>query len=102
MIDTHTACAVFAVSKYKKETNDKTKNVILATASPYKFAKSVYTSISDNNFSDEFEYMNKLYDLSKEQIPKNLIDLTKLDIKHKNNISQNEAINYIKNIIKNL
>ncbi len=102
LIDTHTACAVFAVSKYKKETGDKTKNVILATASPYKFAKSVYTAICDKNFSDEFEYMNNLYDLSGEPIPKNLSILSNLTIKHNNNISQDEAINYIKNIIKNL
>ncbi len=45
LIDTHTAVAVSAAEQYVKDTGDKKPMVIASTASPYKFAADVYTSL---------------------------------------------------------
>jgi len=45
LCDTHTAVAVACYEKYKRETNDATKTVIVSTASPYKFAYDVCRSL---------------------------------------------------------
>ncbi len=41
LIDPHTAVAYNAYLEYVKETKDKTKTVVISTASPYKFPQSV-------------------------------------------------------------
>ena len=45
LADTHTSVALGAYDKYVGETGDKTKTVIVSTASPYKFPADVCTSI---------------------------------------------------------
>jgi len=45
LIDTHTAVAVSAAAQYVNETGDKKPMVVASTASPYKFASDVYTSL---------------------------------------------------------
>ncbi|MBQ9801633.1 MAG: threonine synthase [Clostridia bacterium] len=45
LIDTHTAVAVSAAAQYQKETGDCKPMVVASTASPYKFAADVYTSL---------------------------------------------------------
>ena len=48
IIDTHTAVAAAALDKYSKQTGDNHKCVIMSTASPYKFARSVMTAIDSS------------------------------------------------------
>ncbi len=102
LIDTHTACAAHAVLKFNKEYNSKNKTVILSTASPFKFANSVYKSITNKTNPDEFKSMKELSDLSGENIPPNLSNIDKLTIMHKDNINFEDGINYIKNKITDL
>lgn len=45
LIDTHTAVAVSAAAQYTKETGDNKPMIVASTASPYKFASDVYTSL---------------------------------------------------------
>ena len=45
LIDTHTAVAVSAAKAYQEETGDRKPMVVASTASPYKFASDVYTSL---------------------------------------------------------
>jgi len=46
LIDTHTAVAYGAYKKYRDKNGDKHKNVVVATASPYKFAEAVVPAIN--------------------------------------------------------
>ena len=46
LADTHTAVAIKVYNDYEEKTGDNTVTVIAATASPYKFAKSVITAVS--------------------------------------------------------
>lgn len=77
VLDPHTAVA-FNVMEKNREVGYK--NVVLATASPYKFSKSVYEAIFQDEkdsdvMVDEFEIMEKLYEKTKVEIPSNLRNL---------------------------
>ncbi len=84
LIDPHTAVAYAVYKKYVKETGDKTKTIIVATASPFKFTKSVMESI-DNRYekSDDFELIEKMSDLTQVSIPSGIRDIEKKPIRHK-------------------
>jgi len=84
LIDPHTAAAYAVYKKYIKETGDKTKTVIVATASPFKFTKSVMESIDSRykKFND-FELIDKMADLAQISIPLGIRDIRKRPIRHK-------------------
>ncbi len=84
LIDPHTAVAYTVYKKYIKETGDKTKTVIVATASPFKFTKSVMESI-DSRYKkfDDFELIEKMSDLAQVPIPPGIRDIEKKSIRHK-------------------
>src|SRR5690606_8169069 len=44
LIDTHTAVAYHACQRYKSISNDNRKNIIVSTASPFKFSEAVASS----------------------------------------------------------
>ena len=84
LIDPHTAVAYAVYKKYIKETGDKTRTVIVATASPFKFTKSVMESI-DSRYKkfDDFELTEKMSDLAQIPIPPGIRDIEKKPIRHK-------------------
>ena len=84
LIDPHTAVAYAVYKNYVKETGDKTKTVIVATASPFKFTKSVMESI-DSRYKkfDDFELIKKMSDLVKSPIPTGIKDIEKKPIRHR-------------------
>ena len=83
-IDPHTAVAYAVYKKYIKETGDKTKTVIVSTASPFKFTKSVMESI-DSRYKkfDDFELIKKMSDLTQVPIPSGIKHIGKRPIRHK-------------------
>jgi threonine synthase len=69
-MDTHTAVAASVYKKYSEAMNDGTKTVIVSTASPYKFTRSVMTSIDERyNTMDDFDLVDELHAISKVDIP---------------------------------
>ena len=70
--------------KYITETGDKTRTVIAATASPFKFTKSVMESI-DSRYKkfDDFELIEKMSDLAQIPIPPEIRGIEKKPIRHK-------------------
>ncbi len=76
LADTHTSVAVKVYREYRAETGDKTPTVIAATASPYKFAKSVLTAILGTAPKlDEFSMTDALSEKTNTQIPAPLANL---------------------------
>ena len=70
LADTHTAVAVNVYEQYVNETGDNTPTVIASTASPYKFAKAVLSSVSDEVLpDDEFAMVDALAAKTNTQIP---------------------------------
>lgn len=95
LIDTHTAVAYSCLNKYKNDNpNDKSKNIILSTASPYKFVKAVLSSIDETTNYDntsEFECINILNEISKEPIPTNLQNIQNKKIRFNENFDIDKA-----------
>lgn len=92
LIDPHTAVAVHACHAYKQESNDNTPCIVLSTASAYKFAKDVYTAITEKSCTDEFEAMNALHDYTSIAIPKNLACLKDMEIRFTNTVKKEDAL----------
>lgn len=102
LLDPHTAVAFSVLGKIKEKSKVEGekgyKNIVLATASPYKFSKAVYQSIfKEENLENvnEFEIMEKLHEKTNVEIPKNLKDLkNKKDI-HNLVIEKEELEKYL-------
>lgn len=101
VMDTHTAVAYSAYKKYVHESNDLTKNVIVSTASPYKFAKDVLTAI-DKQYEkvNPFEALEVLSEISKTDIPNPVKDIDKREIVHNTNIEKNELKTFVRELLK--
>lgn len=70
LCDTHTAVAVNVYNQYVAQTGDKTPSIIASTASPYKFAKSVLSAVSDETLpADEFAMVDELAAVTKCPVP---------------------------------
>lgn len=83
--DTHTGVANCVYQKYVKETGDGTPTVIVSTASPYKFARSVMTAIDEAYDSkDDFELIEELNKISNVAIPKAIQEILDAEILHDN------------------
>lgn len=98
LLDTHTAVAYKTLEEYKKETGDKTVSVVLSTASPYKFSRSVYKSLYGDTDKNEFEIMEELSDKTGIPIPENLKGLNKKKIIHTSVCEINEMEDYVRAI----
>lgn len=98
LIDTHTSVAYLASKEYKKQNNEKL--VIVSTASPYKFAKDVYSAIFEKEIQDEFKALEELEKINDENIPESLKNLNQKEIKHHSVIDKENAINAIKERMK--
>lgn len=83
MIDPHTAVAKAAFDQYFARTEDKTKSVIISTASPYKFTESTLVAIDEKYKGvDDFALVNELNAVSKTPIPNAVKDLATKEILH--------------------
>lgn len=70
VIDTHTSVAAASYGKYLKETGDLTKTVIVSTASPFKFSRSVMKAIDKKYESyEDFELIDILSKTANVEIP---------------------------------
>lgn len=98
LIDTHTAVA-YAASKKIRNGN---KNIILSTASPYKFCNNVLSSLKGYGKKNEFDAMRELENLSGEQAPKNLKEIENIPNLHNKNIEIKDGINIVLERIEKL
>ena len=73
--DTHTAVAVNAYEQYVEKTGDNRPVLIASTASPYKFAKSVLSALSDDIPESEFDTVDALSNLTNTQVPTPIAEL---------------------------
>lgn len=84
VIDTHTAVAAAALKKYRAKTADQTPCVIISTASPYKFARSVMNAIDQKyDALEDFALIDELSRLSGVRIPHAIEEIRTAPILHK-------------------
>jgi len=89
LIDTHTGIATSVSKKYPTFN----KQVILATASPFKFSKDVYKALTNIDIPDDLNSLKTLSEYTNIDIPTNLKELEELPIRFKEVIdSKDKAI----------
>ena len=102
LIDPHTAVAWHVAELYSENEKPANPVVVLSTASPYKFPKSVLSAICPDDTTDsEFEMMKKINAITDVRIPANLAELENKKILHTDVIERNDIINYVIDKIKN-
>ena len=83
VMDTHTAVAACGNLKYKEKTGDDTVSVVVSTASPYKFTRSVMKAIAPEcELEDDFEMIKELSSLAKVAIPNAIKQIMDAKILH--------------------
>ena len=101
VIDTHTAVAAHVCEEYQKNTGDAKKCVVASTASPYKFVKSVMTSIDDKYAEcDEFELLGELQKASGVDMPQAIKDILEANVLHNIECDADKMKDTVKEILK--
>lgn len=83
LCDTHTAVAINAYEQYLEKTSDNRPVLIASTASPYKFAKSVLSAISNEIPESEFETVDVLSNLTNTTVPTPIAELKNATVRFK-------------------
>ncbi|MCL2255057.1 MAG: threonine synthase, partial [Lachnospiraceae bacterium] len=100
VMDPHTAVAEFVYQAYFKESFDK-KAIIVSTASPYKFLRSVMMSIDMAMASgDEFELIDRFREISGVAVPKAIEEIKTAAIRHKTVCNVDEMPQIVKEFLK--
>lgn len=101
VIDTHTAVAASVYHDYVINTKDQTKSVIVSTASPYKFSKSVLEALHTENVpEDDYEQALILKQVSKTVIPNAVEEIRTAPVVHKRVCETAEMQRVVKEILK--
>lgn len=90
LIDTHTAVAVSAAERYMNASEAERKMLAVSTASPYKFARDVYRSLTGADCGGDLEALDALTNLTSVAIPAPLAALTGKTIRHNGTIDKDE------------
>ena len=94
LMDPHTAVA-YAVSRaYRESTGDNRPMVVLATASPYKFATDVLRALGQED-AQGFAALRRLQEKTGVPIPKNLSELEGLPELHRDVIDVSQMPEYV-------
>jgi threonine synthase len=83
LMDTHTAVAYVVKKKYVEETKDDKPALILSTASPFKFPRSICNALDiDVEGIDDFKVLKKLSAETNNKIPNSLSTLENAKVLH--------------------
>lgn len=83
LIDPHTGVASAVYHQYRQSTQDETKTVIVSTASPYKFSRSVLEAVEGKTAAeDEFAVIDHLSRLSGLSIPQAVEEIRTATVRH--------------------
>jgi threonine synthase len=100
LIDTHTAVAYNVYEEYKKNTGDDSVTVIASTASPFKFPKSINDALSfASKDTSELMMVLQLADKVNMKVPKEVLDLAKKLVRHKETCKKDEMRDTIKKFL---
>ncbi|MFT8349721.1 threonine synthase [Clostridium saccharoperbutylacetonicum] len=83
LMDTHTAVAYVVKNKYVEDTKDDKPALVLSTASPFKFPRSICNAINiDVEGIDDFKVLEKLSTKTSNKVPNNLSSLEAAKVLH--------------------
>jgi threonine synthase len=102
LLDPHTAVAAHVYEQYKEKSNDSTKTIIAATASPFKFAQSVAKAIELESYEthDEYSTIDALAKTTNLETPAPLVGLKNKPILHKQTVTKENIKQTISQILE--
>jgi threonine synthase len=101
VMDTHTAVAYSVYERYKEETGDNTQSIIASTASPFKFGRSVCSSIGiETNGLDDFQVIEELSNIAKINVPEAIKNLKSKKIVHTKKCNKNEMEQVVQKFLR--
>lgn len=100
VIDPHTGVACRVYEKYRTETKDETKTVIVSTASPYKFTRSVMDAIDSKAHQEEdFELADMLSRRLGARLPMAVEEIRTAPVLHKRVCEKDEMKQTVREIL---
>lgn len=100
LCDTHTAVAVNTYKQYVNATGDERPTVIASTASPYKFAASVLSAVSEENAASEFDTAKLLSDITATEIPEPIKALENAKVRFDEICEKENMLSYVYSSLK--
>lgn len=101
VLDPHTAVAAHVYDKYREETKDVAKTVIISTASPYKFAESVLKAVDRKDIpEDDYEQAGLVEQISGVRMPRAMYELHNAQIMHKKVCNADKMQAAVEDILK--
>ncbi|MDD2969243.1 MAG: threonine synthase [Lachnospiraceae bacterium] len=101
VMDTHTAVAYSVYNKYMEEMNDLKKAVIVSTASPYKFTRSVMDAIDPGyDTLSDFELVDELEKISGVKVPMAIEEIRSAKVLHDTICDKSEMKDAVKAFLK--
>ena len=95
LIDPHTAVAWFVSTVEMLRSETKVPNVVLSTASPYKFPKDVLNALGEIADPDPFAVMSQLEKKTGMKAPENLRNLSGKPVRFRDVIDREEIFDYV-------
>lgn len=99
LIDTHTAVAWASAEEYREKTGSGRKNVVLSTASAYKFPDAVRKALGLPKQEDPFSVLPLIHEETGVKIPENLQDLKKKPVRFTDVIETREMPGYVEKTV---
>ena len=100
LMDTHTAVGWAVLEDFKASEDNGWVNVVLSTASPYKFCRDVLSAISDAQPESGFGAMDMLHATTGVPVPERLAELRSLKPRFNDVVAKEEMLEYVREKIK--
>lgn len=99
LMDTHTAVGWAVMEDFKANEDNGYVNIVLSTASPYKFSRDVLSAVSDDQPETGFAAMDKLHAVTGMEVPENLANLRGLAARFDDCVDKDAMLDYVKNAL---
>ena len=99
LMDTHTAVAWAVMEDFKAQVDNGWANVVLSTASPYKFSRDVLSAICDDKPESGFGAMDLLHQLTEVPVPAPLAALRDMAPRFNDCVDRTDMLDYVKRTI---
>ena len=100
LMDTHTAVGWAVLEDFKANRNNGYVNIVLSTASPYKFCRDVLSAISDEQPATGFAAMDRLHAVTGVPVPERLAQLRDLPVRFEDCVDKDAMLDYVKEAVK--
>ena len=99
LMDTHTAVGWAVMEDFKANEDNGWVNVLLSTASPYKFSRDVLSAISDEIPETGFGCMDRLNEITDVPVPAALAALRDKQPRFTDCVAKDAMLDYVKNFL---